>query len=318
MSKVTIIIPNYNGRTLLETCLASLQAQTMKGFRVLVVDNGSTDDSRAYLAEHFKDVRVLALDRNYGFCAAVNRGIEAADTPYVLLMNNDTEADPGFVKAMYDGIRRSPRIFSCQGKMVDYARRDFLDDAGDFYCVLGWAFARGKGQPRQRYGQRDRIFASCAGAAIYRRSLFEEVGYFDEAHFAYLEDVDLCYRAQIYGYENYFEPEAIIYHMGSATTGSRYNEYKVRLAARNSIYLAYKNMPLLQLACNAPFLFVGAVVKYLFFLRRGMGGEYRKGILQGLKLCKKENKHPYRKECWRNYLRIEGELWKNLILRIRG
>lgn len=130
---------------------------------------------------------------------------------------------------------------SCQGKMLDYQNRHLIDDAGDYYCALGWAFARGKGRKEQRYMQRERIFASCAGAAIYRKEVFQKIGYFDERHFAYLEDIG--YRANIFGYSSYFVSGARVYHMGSATTGSIHNEFKVRLSARNSLYVAYKNMP---------------------------------------------------------------------------
>ena len=317
MPEVTIIIPNYNGKTYLETCLASLRTQTIRDFRILVVDNGSTDDSLTFLAEQYPKVGVLALDKNYGFSAAVNRGIQAANTPYVLLLNNDTEAESGFVEALLSGIRRSPRIFSCQAKILDYNNREFLDGAGDFYCVLGWAFARGKGQPEQYYDKRERIFASCAGAAIYRREIFEEIGYFDERHFAYLEDMDVGYRARIRGYENYFEPAARVYHMGSATTGSRYNALKVRLSARNNIYLAYKNMPLPQLLCNSPMIFFGILVKLLFFKKRGLGKEYRLGISQGVRLCSREYKVRYCRRYRRNYWKIQMELWKNLMVGLR-
>ena len=315
MPDVTIVIPNYNGLTYLKTCLASLKKQTTSDFHILIVDNGSSDDSLSWVAGHYKEAEVLALDKNYGFCVAVNKGIQTAITPYVILLNNDTEAEPEFVKELLSAIQKSDDIFSCQAKMIDYQNQQLIDDAGDYYCALGWAFARGKGKKECQYTKERPIFASCAGAAIYRKKVFEEIGYFDERHFAYLEDIDMGYRAKIYGYTNYFIPSARVYHMGSATTGSRYNELKVRLSARNSIYVAYKNMPLGQLILNSPLLLAGILVKYLFFSRKHLGREYRTGISQGIALCKKGNKVEYQTGHLRNYIKIQLELWKNIGVR---
>lgn len=317
MADVTVVIPNYNGAGRLKNCLDALLKQTLKELKLLVVDNGSTDGSLALLKESYGQVRVLSLDRNYGFCVAVNRGIQASDTPYVILLNNDTQPEPEFARALLEGIRASEHIFSCQAKMLDYNKRHLVDDAGDFYCALGWAFARGKGREEARYNKRERIFASCAGAAIYRRELFEKIGYFDEKHFAYLEDMDIGYRANIYGYTNYFEPGARVYHMGSATTGSLHNEFKVRLSARNSLYVAYKNMPLWQLLLNGPLLLLGILVKFVFFSKKHLGKEFLKGISEGFRLCKKENKVKHYWEYLGNYGKIQLELWKNVGKRLR-
>lgn len=315
MAEVTVVIPNYNGMAYLETCLDALLAQTQPELRLLVVDNGSADGSLALLRERYSQVEVLALDKNYGFCGAVNRGIRAAKTPYVILLNNDTQAEPEFARELLSAIKSDERIFSCQAKMLDYYRRDKMDDGGDFYCALGWAFARGKGREESRYGKRDRIFASCAGAAIYRKDLVEKAGGFDELHFAYLEDVDLGYRGRLMGYVNYFVPTARVYHMGSATTGSMHNEFKVRLSARNSLYLAYKNMPLWQLLLNSPLLFAGIALKFIFFSRKHLGKEYRQGISQGFALCRREHKRIYRRGNFRNCWKIQLELWANTLRR---
>ncbi len=317
MPEVTVVIPNYNGMAYLKTCLSSLERQTTADFEVLIVDNGSTDGSLTWLAENCPEVRVLPLDKNYGFCVAVNRGIKASDTPYVILLNNDTEAEPEFVEALLAAIQRSDRIFSCQAKMIDFANRRIMDDAGDFYCALGWGFARGKGQPEQKYDRDVEIFAACAGAAIYRRAVLDEIGWLDEKHFAYLEDIDLGYRARQYGYINCFASAARVYHRGSATTGSKHNAFKVRLSARNSLYVAYKNMPLPQLILNSPLLALGILVKLLFFARKGLGKEYRQGISQGFALCRRENKVHFDRERLRNSWRLQPELWKNTVRRLR-
>lgn len=164
-----------------------------------------------------------------------------------------------------------PGYFSTSAKMLSMKEPEIIDDAGDFYCALGWAFARGKGMDSGRYTEPSKIFAACGGAAIYRRDVFAKIGYFDENHFAYLEDIDIGYRARIFGYQNGYCPEAIVYHAGSGASGSRYNAFKVDLSSRNSIYLIYKNMPLLQLILNLPFLLLGFLVKTLFFIKRDLG-----------------------------------------------
>ena len=166
------------------------------------------------------------------------------------------------------------------------------------------------------------VFAACGGAAIYRKNLFSVIGDFDENHFAYLEDIDIGYRAKISGFANYYEPGAIVYHAGSAVSGSRYNEFKVKLSSKNSIYLIYKNMPILQILLNLPFLTAGIIIKSFFFARKGMGKTYWKGIWEGIRLCctkeGKKNKVPFRPECLGNYVRIQLELWGNMIRRLTG
>ena len=203
MRNVSIVIPNYNGKHFLENCLKAVFAQTIENMEVIVVDNGSTDGSQEYL-DTYPGVRVLKMDKNYGFCGAVNAGIKEADSEYVILLNNDTEVEPDFAKELLTAIKADDRIFSCSSKMVQYHDRARMDDAGDYYCALGWAFGRGKGGPVENYDTPVNIFASCAGAAIYRKKMLESLGYFDENHFAYLEDIDIGYRARIHGYKNVY------------------------------------------------------------------------------------------------------------------
>ena len=311
MAQITVIIPNYKGINFIEECLSSLYAQEegTPAYEVLVVDNASKDGSVSLIREKFPQTRLICLEENTGFCHAVNVGIRNSDSPYVLLLNNDTKVFPDFVKQLYRamcGRTRTPqngmdtakrkiedgrkedgceRIFSVSAAMLMWDRPELMDDAGDTYNLLGWARARGKGKPYERYQRRCRVFSACGGAALYRRSILNEIGLFDENHFAYLEDLDLGYRAGIYGYESIYEPGARVIHYGSASTGSRYNAWKTRRAAANNVYVIYKNMPPLQLILNLPFLMAGFLIKFLFFVNKGMGSLYFKGLLDGLKLC---------------------------------
>ena len=288
--KTTIIIPNYNGLSFMEPCFESLKEQTIRDFKVLVVDNGSTDGSVEWLKEH--RIPSIFLKENTGFSGAVNTGIRAADTPYVLLLNNDTRVEPGFVAAMERAMDQSPKIFSVSSRMIQMYHPELLDDAGDMYSILGWAYQRGVGRSVNLYQKSCRVFSACAGAAIYRRAVFDEIGLFDELHFAYLEDIDVGWRAKLYGYDNVYCPDAAVYHVGSGTSGSRYNSFKVRLAARNCIYLNYKNMPGWQLLLNAPFLLAGIFVKYLFFVKNGFGGDYVSGLKEGIRTRKQCRRVP--------------------------
>lgn len=306
--KVTIIIPNYNGKHFMEPCLASLKEQTFRDFKILVVDNASSDGSVAYMKTEYPDIEVIALDQNYGFSKAVNVGIEHSTTPYVILLNNDTTVDPHYVEEMVKAIEKSPCIFSVSSKMIQMYHPELIDSAGDLYTLMGWGVCRGTGRPISNYNESDEIFTACAGAAIYRRSAFEKIGYFDENHFAYLEDIDVGYRAKIYGYKNMYCPTALVYHVGSGTSGSKYNSFKVKLSARNSVYLNYKNMPLLQLILNFLPLFLGYVVKYLFFLKKGWGKDYKDGVKEGLATMKAQKKVPFQFKHLTNYIVIEVEL----------
>ena len=288
--KTTIIIPNYNGLSFMEPCFESLKEQTVRDFKVLVVDNGSTDGSVEWLKEH--RIPSIFLKENTGFSGAVNTGIRAADTPYVLLLNNDTRVEPGFVAAMERAMDQSPKIFSVSSRMIQMYHPELLDDTGDMYSILGWAYQRGVGRSVNLYQKSCRVFSACAGAAIYRRAVFDEIGLFGELHFAYVEDIDVGWRAKLYGYDNIYCPDAAVYHVGSGTSGSRYNSFKVRLAARNCIYLNYKNMPGWQLLLNAPFLLAGIFVKYLFFVKNGFGGDYVSGLKEGIRTRKQCRRVP--------------------------
>ncbi len=318
MGQVTVIIPNYNGKTFLDGVLCSMERQTYKEIKVLLVDNGSSDGSCDYVKQTYPWVELVELKENLGFAEAVNVGIRQSDTPYVLLLNNDTEAEPEFVEELVKAIKRHKRAFSCQAKMIQLHNRAKMDDAGDSYCALGWAFARGKDKPVSDYEKEMKIFSSCAGAAIYRRKLFDKIGLFDKEHFAYLEDLDVCYRARIQGYENWYAPKALVYHVGSGTSGSRYNQFKIRYSSRNNIYLIYKNMPGLQILLNLPFLIPGFGAKILFFASKGYGREYLAGIKNGFQISRQNEKVKFQLKNLPHYLRIQGELWINILRRFRG
>lgn len=316
MCEVSVIIPNYNGKQYLKTCLDALRTQTSRNFKTILVDNGSQDGSREYVQEQYPEVKIVALKENTGFCGAVNAGIRVSASPYVLLLNNDTQAEPEFVENLTKAVKKRKNCFSVQAKMLQMHDETRMDDAGNAYCAFGWAFAEGKGRPETEYCTERQIFSSCAGAAIYRRDILDKIGLFDEEHFAYLEDLDICYRARLRGYENWFCPSARVLHVGSGTSGSRYNLFKVRYSSRNNIYLAYKNMPLAQLIWNSPLLLLGFAAKALFLTSKGYGGEYIRGLKNGIQISLKNRDKKVRKVPPGTCLKIQLELYKNMIKKL--
>ena len=316
MREVTVIIPNYNGIKYIGDCLDSLMGQTMEA-DIIVVDNAS-DDGSPDIVRKYDEVKLIELSENFGFCRAVNEGIAATKTRYLILLNNDTKATPTFVEELYKAIDAHPDTFSVASKMLQMNSPDKIDCAGDLYCALGWAFSLGKDMNRSRYDRESVVFSVCAGAAIYRKDMFEQIGYFDELHFSYLEDVDVGYRARIMGYVNRYTPKAVVYHAGSGTTGSRYNPFKVRMAARNSWYVIYKNMPALQIIINLPFFLIGFGIKALFFIVKGYGREYLSGMKRGYLMCVAGRKYPFDARFIGNYCRIQLELWINMFRRLVG
>ncbi len=320
--EVSVIIPNLNGIKHIEKCLKSVLSSDMKT-EIIVVDNGSTDGSREIVEKEFPSVRLISFPENRGFCAAVNEGIRASESPYVFLLNNDAAVMPDTISRLYRALSDCPGAFSCQALMLRMSDERIIDSAGDYYCALGWAFALGKDRLREdfeKYTSRRRIFSSCAGAAMYRRSIFDRIGLFDENHFAYLEDVDLGYRARIFGYESYILKDAVVLHEGSGSTGSRYNTFKVYHSSRNSIYLIYKNMPAGQILLNLPLLAAGFALKTAFFAKKGFGKTYLRGLADGFRLCFTNSGRGHRivfdKERLGTYVRIEFLLLLNVIRRL--
>lgn len=317
--KTTVVIPNYNGRNYLRDCLTSLLEGSVVP-TIIVVDNGSDDESADMVKEAFPMVKLIPLPENRGFSAAVNIGIHEAETEYIFLLNNDTVVLKDTIEELEAAMERHPNAFSVAAKMLQMKNPELIDSAGDFYCASGWAFARGKDHRTEVFPKETPVFSACAGAALYRKAVFGKIGDFDENHFAYLEDIDMGYRANIYGYRSYYAPSSVVLHAGSGASGSRYNKFKVDLSSRNSIYLIYKNMPLLQVLLNLPFLVLGYSVKILFFLKKGLGADYIKGIGKGFRLSFSEKGREHKvRFSWKhlgNYAVIQLQLWANMFRRL--
>lgn len=242
---IDIIIPNYNGTLLLPVCLDALRGQTRQDFQITVVDDASTDESVALLRQDYPEVRILQLEHNSGLAKAINQAITQTHAEYVVLLNNDTEADPQWLAELVGALEQHPEYSFAASKLRLYDRRDVLHSAGDGYRSNGMPFNRGVWEvDHGQYDLSGDVFGPCAGAAAYRRSSLEVLAIdgrvFDEDLFMYCEDVDLNIRAQLAGYRTIFVPTAIVYHMLSATGGGSLASY---YCGRNFILVWSKNMP---------------------------------------------------------------------------
>ncbi|MBY0118889.1 glycosyltransferase family 2 protein [Paenibacillus xylanexedens] len=286
--KVSIVIPNYNGDSYLKDCLCSLKNQTYTDYEVILVDNNSTDGSISLAHSILPSITIIKMSSNVGFSKAVNAGIMNSQGEYVVLLNNDTIAYANWLFNLVNCIEQDSLIFSCSSKMLSYHNPCLVDDAGDAYTIFGIAYQEGHGKNKHLFDKDRDVFSACAGAAIYRRSLFDKIGYFDERFFAYLEDVDIGYRARLYGFRNVLCSSAEIMHIGSATTGGGYSPLKVKLSARNNVFLIYKNMLCIQMALNLPFIMLGLIMKYLVYKKIGLSKDYIEGLLEGVRYIKNE------------------------------
>src|SRR5947209_578834 len=251
---VAVVIPNWNGRRFLTACFDALRAQRFRHFEIVLVDNGSRDDSVAFTAAHYPEVRILALPANHGFAAAVNRGIEATGGRYVALLNNDTEADPDWLGELVRALEQDPSAASAATRIRECGagRRDRLYGLGQALTPDGCPHRIGAGQvDRSQSAAIHEVFGACGGAALYRRAVLEEIEFLDEAFFAYLEDDDWAFRARLAGYACLAVPTAVVYHVGSATTGAG-SPLLFRLSTRNRVRLVLKNYPLPLLVRCAP------------------------------------------------------------------
>ncbi len=270
MSKVSVIIINYNGKDLIEGCLKALEEQSFKDFEVVIVDNDSLDSSRHKIQNFLREspiaplVRLIPLDRNFGFAGGNIQGLNYVNnSEYIALLNNDTEPERYWLEHLVNAMDSEPVVGICASKLIVYGT-DIIDSAGVEFSAFLKAFNRGEGEKTSLLNKKEYVFGACAGAALYRRKMIDEVGFLDEDFFLIHEDADLNLRAQLYGWKVLYVPTAPCYHKVRSSIG-KMSDRAVYYTLRNSEFVRIKNIPLSFFMSHLLGFILGGISEFLFF-----------------------------------------------------
>ncbi|MDQ1275372.1 MAG: hypothetical protein QG610_945 [Euryarchaeota archaeon] len=261
--RVSIIILNWNGKENTINCLEALKLTTYPNYDTIVVDNGSTDGSAKYFKDNYSGIKLIENGKNLGFAegnnVAIREVLKTGKSKYVSLLNNDTVVKPDWLEKLVEALESDEKIGSCQPKVLSLINPDMIDAVGVSINRRGGADLEGHNEKDiGQYDHTSEVFGVCAGAALYRAKMLNQIGIFDEDFFAYYEDVDLAIRARLFGWKSIYVPQSVIYHIHSATLGKD-SPFKKYLLERNSYYYVIKSFPLkvvtLFLILKAHFVF---------------------------------------------------------------
>jgi GT2 family glycosyltransferase/ADP-heptose:LPS heptosyltransferase len=278
---VAVIVVTWNGREHLRRCLDALARQTFRDFCTIVVDNASADGTAEMMRGEFADVRLIVNAANLGFAAANNVGIRATESPLIATLNNDAVPEPSWLAALVRVAQNDPSLGSVASKMVSARDPESIDSCGIALDRAGIAWDRDGGYPAELVKRRQEVFGPCAGAALYRRAMLEDVGLFDEDYFAYLEDVDLAWRARLRRWRSYLAPDAVVRHEHAATLGDA-SPLKRYLLARNKVWTIAKCLPARDLWRSLPLIVVYDVGAATFGVARQRDWASVRGRVAGL------------------------------------
>jgi GT2 family glycosyltransferase len=292
---VSIVLISWNNALDLEKCYSSLSQQSLKDFELLLVDNGSFDSSIKTVARRFSKIQTVTeqLERNLGFAVANNIGVRLARGEWIALLNADAFPEPDWLESLLKAAQEKPEYSFFSSRQIQANDSEWLDGAGDAYHVSGLAWRNGYNYPSADFGQQQKeVFSACAAAALIRRDEFLKLGGFDEDYFSYFEDVDLGFRIRLQGGRCLYVPEAIVHHVGSASTGKR-SDFSVYYGYRNMIWTFFKNMPSPLFWVFLP-LHIITVLFFMFYLTlRGQGRIILKAVydaIRGLPVILKKRK----------------------------
>lgn len=268
---ISVIIVNWNGSSVLNQCLHSLAAQSFTDFEILIVDNGSTDDSLVGVETYWPRVRIERLSKNLGFAKANNIGVRLASGQWVALLNNDAFPEKDWLSHLVSAIKKYPEFSFFASCLLKADTPEEIDGMGDVYHISGiaWRKAHGKLYKKTRQ-QPAEVFGACGAAAFFPRSLFLDVGGFDEDFFCYHEDVDLSFRLRLYGHRCLYVPEAVVRHVGSSSHGA-HSDTVVYYGHRNLIWCYCKNMPNPFFGLYLPVHLLLNLISLIWFTLRGQG-----------------------------------------------
>ena len=282
-NEISVVIPNFNGKELVVGCLNSLRKQKFKDFGIVVVDNGSWDGSIDLITNQFPEVTVIPLEKNTGFAHAVNVGIKKSQSPYVFLLNNDTELDPNCLFKLVSVAKEKKDVGFVTAKFLDFKDRTKIQNATDQIDVVGHLIIKGENKKDSpEYNKEGYTFLASGGGTLIKREVFDTIGFFDDDFFFYMEDADFFLRAQIGGFKGWYEPKAIVYHIGRATSSKRpkWSEYMV---FRNMTMVIIKNFPFSLLMMDFNWLKIILVhlntIRFLIFRNNIMGVLRAEGFL---------------------------------------
>jgi GT2 family glycosyltransferase len=278
---VSIVIPNWNGKHWLQKCLPTIAEQTFGDYEVIVVDNGSTDGSVEWVAAEFPCHKIISNAGNVGFGRSTNQGIALSANPYIVALNNDTQLAPDWLAHIMRVAQQDPQVGMWASKMVFADRPEVINSAGICLdkCAIAWDRRGGERDQPAEQGPQD-VFGPCGGAALYTRKLLDDVGLFDEDFFAYLDDVDLAWRARLAGWRCLYVPDALVYHHHSSTL-KRSPSRKWRLLGRNKIAMILKDYPAPQLYQYAGLILAYDLVMASFGLFARGDASHLRGRLEG-------------------------------------
>ncbi len=279
---VTFVIPHRENLAMLESAVDAVRGLDSAGaeVRLVLVDNGSSEGAASWAAE--RGLEVIRLERNEGFSRAVNRGIESSAGEYVALLNDDVELAPDWLANLLEALRGADAWFA-SGKTLDYADRDRIDGAGDAVCRGGTSWRLGHGRPDGPWFDRPRAtFFPSATATLFRREFFDRAGLYEEAFFAYLEDIDLGLRASLAGLAGVYCPTAVAYHRGSQTGGA-WSEAMVRWVTSHQLLLLAKFYPAGLLVRYARRILAAQLLWAALAVSRGRGGAWWGGLREAMR-----------------------------------
>ncbi|HEX6034337.1 MAG TPA: glycosyltransferase family 2 protein [Anaerolineales bacterium] len=270
---VSIIIVYWNSAEHLPRCLDCLARQSFQNFEVILIDNGSFDKAVNELGQKYDslDLRVEHLETNLGFAKANNIGARLARGSWLALLNSDAFPEPDWLEQMLQAADRCPEFSFFSSRQIQFKRPDILDGSGDEYHISGLAWRRFYNHPANMYGRdEEEVFSACAAAAVYNRNDFLQVGGFDESYFSYFEDVDLSFRLRLAGGRCLYVPQAVVYHVGSASSGKT-SDFVIYHGHRNLVWTFFKDMPGYLFWCYLPLHILMNFFFVFLFLLLGEG-----------------------------------------------
>lgn len=274
MSKVSIVVLNWNGRKFLKKCLDSLQKLTYPQIEIIVVDNNSTDGSQQFIKKNYPKVILIANKKNYGFAQGNNIGFQKSSGEYVMFLNNDTVVTSTFLEPLITDLKKDSKIGCIQPQMRVMKNKDLIDEVGSFITFTGFLYHYGyrKNYKLEKYNKVKEIFSAKGACMLFPRKVLEKVGLLDEDFFIFFEETDLCFRIWLAGYKVIYEPSSVIYHVvgGDTTSSDKYNyERRIYLIFKNTTCSYLKNFGTLNLLTIFPvFIFVQISVMLSFILKR--------------------------------------------------